>query len=50
MNVVKIWMTVIICAQIDLYHTHAVVALVTDLHWTTTLAMVIGFVTQSKGF
>ena len=50
MNVVKIWMAAIICAQMDLDHTHAVVAQVTDLRWTTTLAMVIGFVTRSKDF
>ena len=50
MNVLKIWMVVITCAQIDRDHTHAVATLVTDLPWTTTHAMVIGFVTQSKDF
>ena len=52
MNVVKIWMVVITCAQIDLDHTYAVVALVTDLPWTTTLAMVnwLSMVTKSKVF
>ena len=52
MNVVKIWTAVITCAQIDRDHTYAVVALVTDLPWTTTLAMVnwLSMVTKSKDF